>query len=109
MSVSVKNNSLSVKAEADNRASLAIRFMLDGIHQEANQHTPMNHGNLRADVLKSVIGLHGEIRWTKNYAIYQERRQYAHYTTAGTGPHFARNAVILSIRNGREYFKKAGL
>lgn len=109
MSVNVQDNSLQVKSEADNRASLAIRFMLEGIYRESIPNTPMNHGNLRADVIRAVNGKHGEIRWDKNYAVYQENKRYRNYTTAGTGPHFARHAVEKAIANAKDYFKKAGL
>jgi len=83
--------------------------MLEGIDKTAGPRTPKDKGNLRNDVLKSVIGRKATIAWTKEYAIYQEEKQFANYTTPGTGPHFAKNAVQAVTDDAEQYFKKARL
>lgn len=75
------------------KASIFLRSAEDAIDNEANPNTPKKFGNLRNDLVKSVTGLVGKIVWGKNYAIYQESKQYKNYSTPGTGPHFAENAV----------------
>lgn len=109
MSVSITDNSAQLISEVDNKTSLGIRFMLDAIQRISNPKTPMKHGNLRADVIKSVEGKTGYITWDKNYAIYQEKKQFTHYTTSGTGPHFAEDAVKEVVKNGATYFRMAGM
>lgn len=95
------------------KSSLAIRFMLDGIHRESRPKTPMKTGQLRGDVNKSVQGQTGAIKWGKKYAWYQERGytsgKVRRYTTPGTGKSFAQNAVKKVTKEGRQYFRKAGL
>ena len=61
------------------------------------------------DIVKQVLGLKGKIVWGKNYAIYQESKQYRNYTTPGTGPHFAENSVKEVVRNSESIAKKVGL
>ena len=109
MSVKVTSNRLQIVSETDNRTSLAIRFMLEAIHRESTPTTPKKDGLLRADVTKVAQGKRGYIMWDKNYAVYQEKKQYTNYTTAGTGPHFAENAARKVAKNAQEYFRKAGL
>lgn len=60
-------------------------------------------------MLKQVLGLHGKVIWGKNYAGFQERKQYQNYTTAGTGPHFAENAVRTVAARADEHFRRAKL
>ena len=109
MSVRVTSNRLQIQSETDNKTSLAIRFMIEAIHRESTPNTPKRDGLLRADVIKRVQGKKGYIMWDKNYAVYQEKKQYQNYTTAGTGPHFAENAARSVAKNAREYFRKAGV
>lgn len=111
MSVKITSNTAQVLSEVGNRTGLAIRFMLDEIDREAEHKTPKKHGNLRADKLKIVQGKRGYIAWTKNYAVYQEdlKSRFTNYTTPGTGPNFAKNAVRKVVRNSDLFFKKAGI
>lgn len=82
------------------RASIFLRVAAEQVVSVARPNTPKDKGNLRQDVLKRVVGLHGEVEWRKVYAEYQERgsrrdgsHRVRHYTTPGTGPHYAENAV----------------
>lgn len=107
------DNTDQIISEVQNKEGLAIRFMLDAIHRESRPKTPMLSGQLRGDVTKQVIGSRGSIKWGKKYAWYQERGYTSgpvrRYTTAGTGAHFAENAVNSVTKEGRKYFRMAGL
>lgn len=114
MSVKIQSNSRQLISERNNRVSLAIRLMLEAVHRESLPNTPKEHGNLRADVVKSVQGNKGSIVWDKNYAQAQEEGRtrgivMKNYTTPGTGPHFARRAVTKVARDSRSYFARVGL
>lgn len=73
----------------------------------------MDTGNLRAQVMERVDGNRGYIQWNANYAIYQEAGASGgkrwHYTTEGTGAHFAENAVMDVAKNLDVYARKANL
>jgi hypothetical protein len=114
MSVKVTNNMPTVLNERNNKISLAFRLMLEAVHRYSIPNTPKQHGNLRADVVKAVNGLHGSITWDKNYALYQEAgithgTIMRNYTTPGTGPHFARKAVDRVVNTSSAYFRQVGL
>lgn len=109
MSVKVTSNRLQIMSETDNKTSLAIRFMLDAIDKTAEPKTPKKHGNLRSDKVKVVQGKRGYIAWSKNYAIYQEKKQFSNYTTPGTGPHFAEDSAKKVAEDSETYFRKAGI
>lgn len=107
MSVKVTDNTNTIILNKQRGTALALRYMLDDIHKQANLTTPRDKGNLRNDVIKQVIGLKASITWSKNYAIYQEEKQFRNYTTGGTGPHFARNAVRRVTPKFMQYLRKA--
>ena len=114
MSVKVTNNTPALIAVRQNKVALAIRLMLEATHQTANPKTPKKYGRLRSDVRKQVQGTSGTIIWDKNYALFQEAgithgTTMRNYTTAGTGPHFAANAVLKVVRNAHAIFKQVGL
>lgn len=114
MSVRVTDNTPRIKIDTVRGANLALRFALDDIDRLAKPNTPKDKGNLRNDLLKQVSGLRGKIEWRKRYAAVQERgeirgRKIRNYTTAGTGPHFAENAVKTVTRNFEKYLRKAKL
>ena len=92
-SVDIKDNSVRVLASANQRSSLSLRLILDAIEREARPNTPKELGDLRNNVTKQVLGNKASIKWGQRYAVYQEEKQHKNYTTPGTGPHFARNAV----------------
>lgn len=109
MSVKFKDNTQRVIFDTDQATNLALRYMLDGIDEKAFPKTPKDRGNLRKDILKQVIGKKGTITWNKKYAIYQEKKQFKNYSTPGTGPKFAENAVKNVMGNASYYLKKARL
>jgi len=109
MSVRVKDYTNRVILDTSRKSSLALRFMTDSIQDASLPKTPKDKGNLRQNVLKTVIGLRGTIKWGQKYASILENKQFANYTTAGTGPHYAENAVMKVVRNPSESFRKAGL
>lgn len=113
MAYRTTDNTERIILETRNKESLAIRFMLDAIHRQSRPKTPKKTGQLRGDVNKRVIGTKGSIKWGKKYAWYQERGYTSgpvrRYTTKGTGKAFAQNAVRSVARNGRTYFRQAGL
>ena len=109
MSVKVIDNTAKITIDTSRKASLALRFIGDDVLRRANPITPKKRGNLRRDTLVQVLGLSAKIKWGKNYAIYQERRQYRNYTTPGTGAHFAEKSVQQAVNNASSQFKKAGL
>lgn len=71
--------------------------------------TPKKTGRMRMDVVKQVLGLKGTVKWGKNYAVYQETRQYKRYTTPGTGSKFAENAAKKLPDSTGKIAKKAQL
>lgn len=113
MQVIVKDNSGSVKRDITVKANIFLRLVADEVVTVATPNTPKDKGNLRQDILKQVLGLTGKITWGKNYAVYQERGyssgQIKNYTTAGTGAHFAANAIKAVYDRAQELMKKAGL
>lgn len=109
MSAKVKDNTTQLLREIEINASVALRLMCDAVVVDSTPNTPQDKGNLRRDILKQVLGLSGKITWAKNYAVFQESKQYRSYTTSGTGPHFAENAVKKVVKDQDVYFRKAGL
>lgn len=106
MSVKIIDNTGIIKSQTQQRASTFLRVATENILTNAKPNTPKKLGNLSRDVLRRVNGLHAEIEWRKVYAQYQERGRRADgsrvvkkYTTPGTGPHFAENAVKKVIDN----------
>ena len=107
MAYKIIDNTSSIKATNNANIPLALRFMLENTHSLARPNTPKDTGDLRENVMKTVVGRRGIISWRMEYAIYQENNQYTNYTTTGTGPHFAENAVVETVDNADEFFKKA--
>lgn len=109
MGVQIKDNTPKIKSDMNQRASLFVRFMAEEIVDDSEKHTPKKMGNLRQDILRQVLGLKGKIIWGKGYAAIQETKQFRNYTTPGTGPHFAENAVKGSRGKVSDVARKAGL
>lgn len=113
MAYRINDNTERIISEHQNATGLALRFMIEAVHMESRPKTPMLTGQLRGDVQKSVVGYRGKIKWGKKYAWYQERGYTSgpvkRYTTPGTGAHFAENAVRKVKKDGRKYFKQAGI
>lgn len=109
MSVEIRDDTGRVVADGKAKAALALRLMLDDIDRISEPGTPKKLGDLRRNKLKQVLGLHGSIQWRQKYAAKQEDRQARNYTTPGTGPHYAENAVKKVVRNSQTYFRKVGI
>lgn len=109
MSVKINAKTGQIKSEILIKSSIFLRFMAERIVKISEPKTPRKTGRLRMDVVKQVLGLKGEIRWGKDYAIYQEKKQFTNYTTPGTGPHFAENAVKQGVVETAAVAKAAGL
>lgn len=104
MSVTITNNTDQVISDNHQGVSIFLRSMTDRIANYANPNTPKDQGRLRQGIIKQVLGLHATIAWVKVYAGVQERGmrkdgtyRIKHYTTPGTGPHFAENAVKKAV------------
>lgn len=109
MSVKITDNTSKINSDKKHASAVALRLMLEDIDREAFARTPKRLGELRKDILKVVNGTTGSITWAVNYAVYQENKSYSHYSTAGTGAHFARNAVNAVVKRSDRYFKNGGL
>jgi hypothetical protein len=110
MSVRVLDLSAAFIGQTQRTTNIALRFAAEAVVDAAEPNTPKDKGNLRRDVLKQVLGLRARIVWDKSYAEIQETKQFGHYTTSGTGPHFAENAVKQeAIDNLGTHLRKARL
>ncbi len=109
MSVTYTDNTAKIEADITQNASIFLRLMTNEVVKISTPKTPKKTGRLRNDVLKQVLGLRGKIVWGKNYAIYQEKKQYKNYTTPGTGPGFAKSSISEAISLTSKILKMAGL
>lgn len=109
MSVNITDNTTKIILDTQRKSSLTLKFMLDDIHELSNPKTPKDKGYLRANVLKSVIGLSGKIIWGQKYASIQESKQFSNYTTSGTGSHYAESSVNSVSKSPAGAMRKAGL
>lgn len=112
MSVSVIDNTPKILAEVKLNGSIAIKRALDDVKRLSRPITPLKQGQLRDNVLSSVAGLKGIIKWGMVYAQYQERgarRDGSHrvrkYTTGGTGKGFAKSTVSQVDRSRVKYLR----
>lgn len=109
MSVKVIDNSPQIRNSTTQKLNIFLRLMTDEIVNDSTRGTPKRKGNLRQDIVKQVLGLGATIIWGKNYAARQELTQFRNYTTPGTGPHFAENAVRGGANKLVKIAKQAGL
>lgn len=109
MSVKIVDHSSKIISDFKVKSSIFLRLIADEIVNIATPKTPKNTGRLRSDILKQVSGTKGKIIWGKNYGIYQETKKFKNYTTPGTGPHFAKDAVGLATKKTGATARKAGL
>lgn len=112
MAVKVRNNTAKLKTKIENNTAVMIRLVLRDVHAQAEPNTPMRTGNLRAQVVEQALGKSGHIQWNAKYATYQEDGSQGtpwNYTTQGTGPHFAENAVNDVVGQLDRYARKSNL
>ncbi len=97
MSVKITDNTPLLKSKNVRAINLAIRLAMDDIDREAFRNTPKDKGELRKNIRKQVGQTSGTMTWASDYAAFQERGYSSgpirKYTTSGTGPNFAKNAV----------------
>lgn len=105
MSVKYTDFTGNIISQTRIKSNIFLRTLCDRVVQISEPKTPRRLGNLRRDVLRQVLGLRGVIDWRKKYAQYQERgmradgtRRVRKYTTSGTGPHFAENAIRQAVQ-----------
>ena len=113
MSVKVTDNHPKILLDTERKASVFLRLMAEDIKRD-DKKTPMKDGYLRQGVLIQVLGRHATIMWNKVYASVQESgvirgSRIVNYTTPGTGPHFAENAVKKAVSNTEVFARRAGL
>ena len=114
MSVRITDNTPKIRLDNDQRIGLFLRQMLDEVHRVSNPKTPKKLGDLRSNVKKIVRGHRGSIEWGQVYAIPQEvgiirGTRVRHYTTPGTGPHFAEKGIRSAISKTTAIAKKVRL
>lgn len=109
MSYSIKDNTQAILGEAKQKANIFLRLATEDIERKSTKNTPKRTSDLRRSILKSVLGLRGRIEWRKVYASKMEEQQFSNYTTPGTGPHFAKNAVQSMVDNTKAIARRAGL
>lgn len=108
-SAKTQDNTGYVLNTLSQKASIFLRAMAEEVVNIADPKTPKKTGRLKSDVLKQVLGLKGKIVWSKEYAAIQEIKQFSKYTTPGTGPHYAENAVRETIDKTQKIAKSSGL
>lgn len=108
----------AVNQQVENSLSIAIRMLMEDVHNFSNPITPKSApplgGTLRASVTKTMVTpLLGVMKWHAPYAEYQERGYttgpVTHYTTPGTHAHFVEQSVNRAMQNLPQYIKMGGL
>ncbi len=107
--VKITDNTSKVMADITVKANIFLRLMADEVVKISTPRTPKDTNRLRSDILKQVLGLKGKVKWQKNYAAFQETKQFKNYTTPGTGPHYAEDAVHKAVKSTSTIARKAGL
>lgn len=114
MTVKITSHTVEIIADMESNIPVALRFMAQDIKDISEPKTPKKLGDLRDSTVISVLGKKATIKWIKVYAGYQEAGQRADgshkvkkYTTPGTGPHFALNAVKEVDSKAEIYLRKA--
>lgn len=113
MSVTVIDHGPKLIAKSQTNGSMAIRRALQDVLRESRSKTPLAETSfLRNNTRLQVLGLRGKLVWSAAYAQYQERGRrrdgshvVKHYTTGGTGKHFAYNAIRKIDSNRGKYLR----
>ena len=106
MPVKITDNSALTKFKIESDAMIINRLLIEEIHSKSSPKTPMKSGDLRLKVSKVNEGKSSIIRWLSPYSAKQENVQHRHYTTPGTGPHYARDSVKDTMNNLIEQVRK---
>jgi len=114
--VKIEDNTMTVYLNKRLKASTFLSFLINDIVNVSKPKTPKKDGDLRAKIIKQVLGTKATLIWNRKYAQYQERgmrrdgsRVIKKYTTPGTGANFAQNAVNQVSKNIDKYVKQAQL
>jgi len=105
----VTDNTKNVFNELNQKASIFLRLMADEIISISTPKTPKKTGRMRMDINRQVLGLSGKVKWGKNYAKYQETKQFINYTTPGTSSKFAESGAKGAINETNKIARRAGL
>ena len=105
----------TLMAKIQNRKIYTNYLIINNIEKISKDNTPKKDGDLRDSIIKksnSIIG--GMIKWDVPYASYQERGMRSdgshiikNYTTPGTGPDFAKRAVMKSMEKLNDFFAES--
>lgn len=115
MPVKIIDNTSKIIGDSKVNGSIFLRTMADEIDKIARPNTPKLFGDLRNNIIKSILGLSGKIKWAQVYASYQERGRRADGShvvrkyTSGGGAHFAENAVNEAVGRTGSIAKQAGI
>jgi len=107
--VTVTDMTKQFESSTDVKANIFLRMFADKVVSTAEPNTPKDTQDLRNRIVKSVLGLKGKIKWNAEYASIQEEKQFSNYTTPGTGPNFAKNAVRDTVKSASKIMKDVGL
>lgn len=107
MSVKITDNTIKIKNATAKQANVFLRLVTEEIQKISEPKTPKKTGMLRKNVIKSVLGLKASIKWRQKYSAKQESIQHKVYTTPGTGPHYAENAVRRVVSETPKIVKRA--
>jgi len=105
----VTDNTSKIINDIESKASIFLRMISDEIIKISTPKTPKKTGRMRMDVVRQVLGLKGKVKWGKNYAVYQETKQFKNYSTPGTGPHFAEDSARESVTKTSDIARRANL
>lgn len=105
----VIDNTDKIINDIEVKASIFLRNMCDEIIKISTPKTPKKTGRMRMDIVRQVLGLKGKVKWGKNYAVYQETKQFKHYTTPGTSSKFAESRALGAIKSTNSIAKSSGL
>jgi hypothetical protein len=78
--------------------------------------TPKKYGPLRASIFAQSLGHTATVGWRMPYVLDQELGYntktgyvYSHWTTPGTGPHFAQMGVRMTLAQMDSIYREVGL
>lgn len=100
MRVEVTDNTPQILDLVRRKQSIGLRRLANQVVKTSRPKTPKDKGDLRNNTLVQVLGLRARIAWNQDYAFIQEHTQFRNYTTPGTGPHFAEDAVNEVVSQG---------
>lgn len=107
-----KTNNFDVFSRVQEANSInALSQMAESVLQGAKLTAPRKTGNMRhsGDIQAENNGKKQTIVFGESgtlYALIQEQKQFKHYTTPGTGPHYLKNAGDAVAKRGIDIYLK---